>query len=704
MLSLLKDKSFAFAIGALAVILCLTSWDWFESNSVTQTVRETNALMHDIDALLSAMKDAETGQRGFLLTGSDSYLNPYRDALASVPPYLVKLRQSLNAEPDLNEHLDGLSGAIRDKFEELRTTIELRRERGLEPALKLVRTNRGQQFMQRIRSLSEDLKIKLRDRVERRNREAATRSLRVRLLTAGASCLLLILVAAATLKFKKERELAQQANQAKSAFLASMSHELRTPLNAIIGYSEMLLEEAEEAGQAAITADVEKIRTAGKHLLELINAVLDLSKIEAGKMELYLETFEVAHLTGEVKTIIEPLAEKSGNTLHVAIDPAVRTMRTDQTKLRQILSNLLGNANKFTSRGRIDLTVRPFGDKISFEVKDTGVGISADQLGRLFEPFTQADSSTSRRFGGTGLGLAISRRFARMMGGDIDAVSEPGQGSTFKLTLPRQADEHRSVRPEFILKPGRDADTVLVIDDDPTVHDLLRRTLTKHGFQVESATTGEEGLRLARKLRPHVITLDVMMPGMDGWTVLTGLKSDPELADIPVVMLTIADNKNLGFALGAAEYLTKPLDRERLASVLLRYRTNASNIALVIEDEPDSRDMIVRLLEGEGWTVHQAENGVAGLEALQRIQPGVILLDLMMPEMDGFEFLEEMKRHRKWRTLPVIVITAKELTSEDRVRLNGHMSRVLQKGAYARNELLDEISQVVAARVHRRVE
>lgn len=704
MLSLLKDKSFAFAIGALAVILSLTSWDWFESNSVTQTVRETNALMHDIDALLSAMKDAETGQRGFLLTGSESYLNPYRDALASVPPYLAKLRQSLNAEPDLNEHLDGLSGAIRDKFEELRTTIELRRGRGLESALKLVRTNRGQQLMQRIRSLSEDLKIKLRDRLDRRNREAATRSLRVRLLTAGASCLLLILVAAATLKFKKERELAQQANQAKSAFLASMSHELRTPLNAIIGYSEMLLEEAEEAGQAAITSDVEKIRTAGKHLLELINAVLDLSKIEAGKMELYLETFEVAHLAGEVKTIIEPLAEKSGNTLHIAINPAVRTMRTDQTKLRQILSNLLGNANKFTSKGRIDLTVRPIGDKISFEVKDTGVGISAEQLSRLFEPFTQADSSTSRKFGGTGLGLAISRRFARMMGGDIDAVSEPGKGSTFKLTLPRQADEHKSARPEFVLKPGRDADTVLVIDDDPTVHDLLRRTLTKHGFQVESATTGEEGLRLARKLRPHVITLDVMMPGMDGWTVLTGLKSDPELADIPVVMLTIADNKNLGFALGAAEYLTKPLDRDRLASVLLRYRTNASNIALVIEDEPDSRDMIVRLLEGEGWTVHQAENGVAGLEALQRVQPGVILLDLMMPEMDGFEFLEEMKRHRKWRTLPVIVITAKELTSEDRVRLNGHMSRVLQKGAYARTELLDEISRVVAARVHRRVE
>ena len=701
---LFKDKSFAFAILALVVILALTSWDWLESNSVTQTVRDTNALLQDVEGLLSAMKDAETGQRGFLLTNSDSYLAPFRDAEVKAPRYLAQLTTSLKAEPDLQPNLAELSDAMSAKFDELRTTTKLRRERGLEAALAIVNTNFGQQQMRRIRRLSEELKTNLKARIDQRNRQAETRSLGVRLLTAGASCMLLLLVGAATVKFKKERELAQQANQAKSAFLANMSHELRTPLNAIIGYSEMLLEEASEAGQTAIEADVEKIRTAGKHLLELINAVLDLSKIEAGKMELYIETFEVWRLIDEVKTVIEPLAEKNGNTLHISIDPAIRIMRTDQTKLRQILSNLLANASKFTTKGTLNLTAGLIGDKISFEVKDTGVGMSPEQVGRLFEPFSQADSSTHRKFGGTGLGLAISRRFARMLGGDIDVRSELGNGSTFVVTLPQQLEDHKNAKPEFILKPAAAGDTVLVIDDDPTVQDLLRRTLNKLGFHVELASTGEEGLRLARKLRPQVITLDVTMPGMDGWTVLSRLKSDPELADIPVVMLTIADNKNLGFALGAAEYLTKPLDRERFSSVLLRYRSDTSSTALVIEDEPVTREMISRMLRNEGWTVYQADNGFSGLRVLQRIKPGVILLDLMMPEMDGFEFVEEMKQHKEWSAVPVIVITAKELTAEDRDRLNGDISRVLQKGSYAKNELLDEISRVVASRVRRKIE
>jgi CheY-like chemotaxis protein len=327
-----------------------------------------------------------------------------------------------------------------------------------------------------------------------------------------------------------------------------------------------------------------------------------------------------------------------------------------------------------------------------------------DQLKKLFQPFVQADSSTSRMYGGTGLGLVISRRFAQMMGGDISVLSEEGKGSRFVLTLPQTFD----MAPGKANVPARselsaaNAGTVLVIDDEPAVHEILGRTLQRYGFRTEGAFSGEDGLRLARKIHPQAITLDVMMPGMDGWAVLAALKSDPELADIPVVMVTIVDNKNLGYALGAAEYLTKPIDRELLAGVLLRYRGNAATSALVVEDDEASREMVRRMLEGEGWVVTEAHNGREALERLADSAPGIVLLDLMMPEMDGFEFLSEMHRHKEWASIPVVVLTAKDLTPDERVRLNGHVSRVLQKGQYQRDELLEYVSRLVSSRVQRR--
>jgi CheY-like chemotaxis protein len=324
--------------------------------------------------------------------------------------------------------------------------------------------------------------------------------------------------------------------------------------------------------------------------------------------------------------------------------------------------------------------------------------MSPEQAARLFEPFTQADSSTSRKFGGTGLGLTISRRFARMMGGDISVSTELGKGSTFVLTLPSNVSVGQDAPPELraTSSDSISAPTVLVIDDEPAIHELLTRALAKHGLKVEGAFSGEEGLRLARKLHPNAITLDVMMPGMDGWTVLAALKSDAELADIPVVMLTIVDNKNLGYALGASEYITKPIDRERLVSILLRYRVRAGSVALVVEDDDASREMLRRLLETQGWLVAEAPNGRAGLDRLSAVKPGVVLLDLMMPEMDGFQFLDEMRANPEWNGVPVIVITAKDLTDEDRHRLNGHVSRVLQKGQYRSDELLTEVGRAVA--------
>jgi hypothetical protein len=504
----------------------------------------------------------------------------------------------------------------------------------------------------------------------------------------------------------KSRQL-EVADRHKSEFLANMSHELRTPLNAIIGYSEMLQEDAADLGAEQLTDDLQKINAAGKHLLELINAVLDLSKIEAGKMELYLETFDVTTLVRDIAAVIQPLAAKNSNRLDVRCPDAIGVMRADLTKVRQALFNLLSNACKFTERGTVSLAVAretvDSRDWLTFGVSDTGIGMTPEQLAKLFEVFTQADAATTRKYGGTGLGLALSRRLCRMMGGDVTAESEAGRGSTFTIRLPAQVietAEEPSTPALAAERPVAAVGTVLVIDDEAAVRDLMQRFLGKEGFLVVTAASGEEGLRRARELRPDAITLDVMMPGLDGWAVLSALKADTDLADIPVVMLTIVDDKNLGYALGASDYLTKPIDRDRLAAVLGRYRRDLP--VLVVDDDVEVRQLLRRMLEPEGYAVVEADNGRVALERLRDGTPAVVLLDLMMPEMDGFDFVAEFRRHAAWRAIPIVVITAKDLSREERERLNGYVQKILQKGAHGRAELLAEVRELVATSVARR--
>jgi signal transduction histidine kinase/CheY-like chemotaxis protein len=499
---------------------------------------------------------------------------------------------------------------------------------------------------------------------------------------------------------------AEAATQAKSHFLANMSHELRTPLNAIIGYSEMLHEEAEDLGEEAFLPDLKKIQDAGKHLLGLINNVLDLSKIEAGKMDVLVEEFDVAELISEVQSVIQPLMAKNASTLALNAAPALGTMRSDQTKLRQNLFNLLSNAAKFTKQGQITLaarrTVRDGDDWLEFKVSDTGIGMTPEQLGRLFRAFAQAEASISRDYGGTGLGLALTRQFCRMLGGDVAVDSAPGEGSTFTITLPAICPDARAPAVEREAPSSRAGTigTVLIIDDEKRTHELLEKELSEEGYQVLHAMGGREGLRVAKETRPDLITLDIIMPDLDGWTVLRTIKDDPDLRDTPVVLVTIMGDRDLGFALGAADFITKPFERKMLLQVVGKHRRgDGSAQVLVVDDDPKSRDVLRRTLAKEGWTVAEATNGREAIAALEGSRPGLVLLDLMMPEMDGFEVLERMRCEETWREIPVIVVTAKDLTRDEIDRLNGHVAKVLQKGAYQRRDLLADIHAIIARRV-----
>jgi len=508
-----------------------------------------------------------------------------------------------------------------------------------------------------------------------------------------------------TAELARARDEAVEANLTKSQFLANMSHELRTPLNAIIGYSEMLKEEAEDLGEATFVDDLMKINKAGKHLLALINDILDISKIEAGKIDLYYESCDVSSLIHDVLTTVHPLVEANGNKLDISLAPG--EMMTDVTKLRQILFNLLSNASKFTKKGTIALTtVREEREGVvgyRFDVRDTGIGMTAEQLERLFQPFTQADSSTTRKYGGTGLGLAISQHFSQMMGGSIKVSSDYGSGSTFSCWLPEQAvGIGRADEEPTDESGGDDRPTVLVIDDEASALQLVERYLSKEGWRVALAQNGQEGLRLARKLRPSAICLDILMPSMDGWAVLTELKNDPELAAIPVIILSLTNDKQLGYALGASEFLTKPIHREQLIAVLDKYiAKGTANDVLVIEDDATTGDMMTKLLVREGYTATRAGNGRIALQEVAKSMPSLILLDLMMPEMDGFQFVDELRKHEAWRDIPIVVVTAKTITSEDRARLSGYVNKIIQKGAFDRESLLREVQLLVAASIER---
>ena len=509
------------------------------------------------------------------------------------------------------------------------------------------------------------------------------------------------LIDARTSEMETARDEARDASDQKTKFFANMSHELRTPLNAILGYGEMLYEDCEDLGYEDLLPDLKKITSAGSHLLSLINNILDLSKIEAGKMELFITNFEIEDMVDTIKDVSSPLAAKNENEFVINFDGAVGAMSQDETKLRQCLTNFLSNAFKFTKNGKVTLDVRSEIKNdiefINFSVIDTGAGMSPEGVAKVFEEYTQAERSTSANYGGTGLGLPISKKFAELMGGDVTVTSKEGEGSVFSIIVPRECTEYEDEVEKGLINLDSDQNIVVLVDDDTAMHGLIKRTISKLNLTLIGATNGEKGMDLIREVKPKLILLDVLMPGRDGWSILKECKTDEELKDIPVIMISQLDQSNMAESLGANEYMTKPIDRELFLNTVKRIlgASSKDKKVLVIDDDKDVRDLMSRLLNDIGVRPIDARDGKEGLERTKD-NPSLIVLDLEMPRMDGFEFLENyIKTTPEEKRAPVLVYSGKDLSDVQSELLKDKVVGLVKKDAASMENLSNTISGLI---------
>jgi len=498
-----------------------------------------------------------------------------------------------------------------------------------------------------------------------------------------------------TRELQEANQRLEDASRHKSEFLANMSHELRTPLNAIIGFTRLVQRRSQDILPEKQRENLEKILISSDHLLRLINDILDLSKIEAGRIEVHPVPVDLQQIVDACLRTVEPLVKSDRLRLAKAMPQNLPVLWSDGEKLKQILINLLSNAVKFTEAGTITISAHREADRVSVSVSDTGIGIPEQALELIFEEFRQVDSSSTRKYGGTGLGLSISRHLARLLGGDIAVQSKVGVGSTFTLTVPARlrtpAAPGASESPAQPAPVRGNSHLLLAIDDDPDVVDLLRENLSEAGYRVVGALSGEEGLQKARDLKPFAITLDIMMPGTDGWQVLHQLKADPATRDVPVIVISVVDSKDLGYRLGAFDYLLKPLDRDAILAALGRIHRHRG-LLLVVDDDPTVPDMVRQLLEGEPYEIAAAADGEQALAAISRAPPSAILLDLLMPRMDGFELLERLRAEERFRQIPVVVLTVKDLSAAERAHLQQSVLAVIEKRGLDRDALIQELS------------
>jgi signal transduction histidine kinase/CheY-like chemotaxis protein/HAMP domain-containing protein len=513
----------------------------------------------------------------------------------------------------------------------------------------------------------------------------------------------------------------EKAYKVKSDFLSSMSHELRTPLNSIIGFSSVLLGPSGDPLTDDQRMALEKVLKNGRHLLQLINDILDISKLESGRMTLSVETEDVTTVLSNCVLIVEPLIQSKRLTLTQEIQPNLPAMTTDIVKVRQILVNLLSNAAKFTEKGGIVIKVtQKDAEMVSFAVKDSGIGIAPKDYGRVFEEFQQVDSSNTRKYKGTGLGLPIARKLARMLGGDLTVDSDLGSGSTFTMTIPAKIPQQLvetqqggppPKRPEPAPQksvslplsslpkptPGGEQVQILSIDDDPDVIEILRKYLVPEGYSIVGALSGDEGLEMAVKLKPAIITLDIMMPKKDGWQVLRELKQNPQTRDIPVLIHSIVDNKPLALSLGAVDVMTKPTDPKRLLSLVKKHYQSGDKFILLVDDNLDFALACKDLLKRDGLDVKIATRGEEALKVLQDSMPSLILLDLVMPGMDGFGVVRELQRKETWKSIPIIILTGKSLTVQDHQELDPYVADYLMKDTFTTAAISNAIRRILQA-------
>jgi signal transduction histidine kinase/DNA-binding response OmpR family regulator len=494
----------------------------------------------------------------------------------------------------------------------------------------------------------------------------------------------------------------QEADRLKSQFLANMSHELRTPMNSIIGFSEILIERLNDTLDPKHVSFLRHILTSGQHLLGIINDILDLSKIEAGKMEVYAESFDVRPVIESVCTVMRGMAKTKMPLFQIEADAALPPLETDLAKFKQILYNLLSNAMKFSQPASpISISAMHLGDgpddgTITISVRDHGIGIDPKNHEVIFEEFRQIDGTARREFGGTGLGLALVKKFVQLQGGWVRVDSAPGKGSTFSFTLPVKSRAAVVSRVPDLVPAEQRAERVLVVEDDAHAYELISSALSSAGFLSIRARHGEEAIRLARESRPIAVTLDLVIPGLDGWEVLKTLKSDAATRDIPVVIISRVDERDLGVALGADDYFVKPVDRDRLLDRVRKLTVADQSKArlLLIDDDTSLHDLLDDELTRLGYTIERAYNGENGLAAAKANAPDVIILDLMMPGMSGFEVAGMLKDHPTTARIPILVLTSKEISADDRRELQSKVAACVQKGTSARDQLVSEIRRL----------